>query len=176
VRTSAPEPVYVWDWPLRACHWALVLFVIIAWFTPNTWDGLHRFAGYTVLGLITFRLVWGFLGNRHSRFRSLPRRLRAAPRYVRDILHGNTGRYRGLNPAGAAMLIALLLALSISAITGAMQVTERYFGIWWVEDTHEYSSDATMVLVLIHVLGVLWMCIRQGENLVRSMVTGWKRR
>jgi cytochrome b len=175
-RINAPEPVYVWDWPLRACHWALAFFVVVAWFTPNTYDSLHRFAGYAVIGLIVFRLAWGFLGTRYSRFRTLRRRLRAMPQYLGGLRRGKTGRYFGLNPAGAAMLVALLLGLAISSITGAMQVTVRFFGVWWVEDTHAWSSNAVMILVLLHVLGVLWMGVRQGENLVRAMITGWKRR
>ena len=175
-RIDAPELVFVWDWPLRACHWALAFFVTLAWFTPNTFDSLHRFAGYTVLGLIVFRLGWGFIGSRYSRFRTLRRRLRAMPHYLVDLKHGKTGRYLGLNPAGAAMLVVLLLLLAISTITGWMQVTTRFFGVWWVEDSHAYSSDAIMVLALLQIVGVLWMAARQRENLVRAMITGWKRR
>ena len=171
-----PERILIWDWPLRAYHWALVIFVVIAWFTPNKYDSLHRFAGYTVLVLIVFRLGWGFLGSRYSRFRTLRRRLRAMPQYLRDLRHGKTGRYLGLNPAGAAMLVAVLLLLAISTITGWMQVTVRFFGVGWVEDSHAYSSDAVMILILLHVLGVLLMSVLQRENLVRSMITGWKRR
>jgi len=175
-RSSVPERILIWDWPLRAYHWALVIFVVIAWFTPNKYDSLHRFAGYTVLALIVFRLGWGFLGSRYSRFRTLRRRLRAMPQYLRDLRHGKTGRYLGLNPAGAAMLVAVLLLLAISTITGWMQVTVRIFDVGWVEDSHAYSSDAVMILILLHVLGVLLMSVLQRENLVRSMITGWKRR
>ena len=82
----------------------------------------------------------------------------------------------GLNPAGAAMMVALLSLLTISTITGAMEVTVSFFGVWWVEDTHALSSDAVMVLVVLHVLGVLVMCALQKENLVRAMISGWKRR
>ena len=175
-RLGAPDMVRVWDWPLRAYHWALAVFVLIAWFTPNKYDSLHRFAGYTVLGLIVFRLGWGFFGTRYSRFRTLKRRLRATPQYLWNLRRGKTGRYLGLNPAGAAMLVAMLLLLAVSTISGWMQVTVRFFGVWWVEDTHAFSSDAVMVLVVLHVLGVLVMCALQKENLVRAMISGWKRR
>lgn len=141
----------------------MAFFVVIAWLTPNKFDNLHRFAGYTVLGLVIFRLGWGFLGTHYARFRTLERRLRAMPQYLRDIGHGKTGRYLGLNPAGAAMLVAMLLLLAISTVTGRMRVTVRFFGVWWVEDTHAYSSDAVMVLALLHVLGVLWMSVRQEK-------------
>ena len=72
-RELAPSDMsdLVWDWPLRLWHWTLALFVFIAWFTPNKYDSLHRFAGYVVIGLLVFRVSWGFVGTRHSRFRTL---------------------------------------------------------------------------------------------------------
>lgn len=172
---SPAETVLVWDWPLRVWHWALAALVLIACVTPNIYDSLHRFAGYSVLGLLAFRLVWGFFGTRHSRFDKVGLKLRAAPSYLKNIARGRTGRYLGLNPAGAAMLVALLVLLVISAVSGAMQVTVRFFGVWWVEDTHAYSSNLIIALIGVHVAGTLLMSVLQGENLVRAMFTGRKR-
>jgi cytochrome b len=135
-RPDKPELVLVWDWPLRLWHWALAVFVSVAWFTPNQYDSLHRFAGYVVIGLLVFRLGW----------------------------------------AGAAMMVALLSLLTISTITGAMHVTVRFFGVWWVEDTHTYSSYAVMILVLLHVTGTVVTSVLQRENLIAAMFTGRKRR
>ena len=73
------------------------------------------------------------------------------------------------------MSVTLLVLLVVSAISGWMQVTVRFFGVAWVEDLHTYSSDLVMILVVVHVLGVLTMCVLQRENLVRAMITGWKR-
>lgn len=87
------------------------MFVVVAWFTATEYDSLHRFAGYVVIGLLVFRLGWGFFETRHSRFRMLRPRLRAAPAYLWALRRGNTGRYLGLNPAGAAMMLASLLLL-----------------------------------------------------------------
>ncbi|UPJ69458.1 cytochrome b/b6 domain-containing protein [Bradyrhizobium sp. 191] len=167
--------VAVWDLPLRLWHWVLAISVVIAWFTPTVYDGVHRIVGYAVIGLLAFRLLWGFMGSRYSRFRMLGVRLRAAPSYLWNLRRGMTGRYIGLNPAGSLMLVALLASLAISTITGAMSVTVTFFGVWWVEDTHHYSSDAVIVLVVLHVLGVVLMGILQGENLIRAMITGRKR-
>lgn len=166
--------VQVWDLPLRLWHWALAILVLIAWVTPNVHDGLHRLAGYAVIGLLAFRLLWGFCGTRYARFGKLGVRLRAAPRYIANLRRGITGRYIGLNPAGTAMMVALLLVLAVSAITGAMSVTVAFFGVWWVEDTHTYASDAVIVLVVLHVLGVIAMGVLQRQNLVRAMFTGRK--
>lgn len=166
----------VWDWPLRLWHWVLAVFVLVAWFTPNTHDGLHRFAGYVVIALLVFRMGWGFLGTRHSRFRRLLPRLRAVPSYLWGLRRRRTGRYLGLNPAGAAMLVALVVTLTVSSVTGAMQVTVTFFGVWWVEDTHTYSSDAVIILVILHVIGTILMSALQRENLPWAMITGRKRR
>ncbi|MBR0971815.1 cytochrome b/b6 domain-containing protein [Bradyrhizobium japonicum] len=173
-RTTS-RTVAVWDLPLRLWHWALAAGILAAWFTPTVHDGLHRIVGYTVIGLLAFRLVWGFRGSRYSRFRMVGVRLRAAPRYLWNLRRGITGRYIGLNPAGTLMLVALLASLAVSTITGAMSVTVTFFGVWWVEDTHHYSSDAVIVLVVLHVLGVLLMGLLQRENLIRAMITGRKR-
>lgn len=144
--------VQVWDLPLRLWHWALAILVLVAWVTPNVDDRLHRLAGYSVIGLLAFRLIWGFAGTRYARFGKLGVRLRAAPRYIWNLRRGITGRYIGLNPAGTVMLVALLLTLAVSAITGAMEVTVTFFGVWWIEDTHAYASDAVIILVGLHVL------------------------
>lgn len=172
---TASRTVAVWDLPLRLWHWALAASILAAWFTPTVYDRLHRILGYTVLALLAFRLVWGFWGSRYSRFRMVGVRLRAAPRYLLNLRRGITGRYIGLNPAGTLMLVALLLSIAVSAITGAMSVTVTFFGVWWVEDTHHYSSDAVMVLVVLHVVGVVLMGLLQRENLIRAMFTGRKR-
>ena len=167
--------VQVWDLPLRLWHWALAILVLIAWLTPNTYDRLHRIAGYAVIGLLAFRLIWGFAGTRYARFGRLGVRLRAAPRYIWNLRRGITGRYIGLNPAGTAMLVTLLLLLAVSAITGAMEVTVTFFGVWWAEDTHAYASDAVIILVGLHVLGAIVVGLLQRQNLVRAMFTGRKR-
>jgi cytochrome b len=172
---TASRTVEVWDLPLRLWHWALAISVLIAWFTPTVYDGLHRIVGYGVIGLLAFRLVWGVWGSRYSRFRMVGVRLRAAPGYLWNLRRGITGRYIGLNPAGTLMLVALLLSLAVSSITGAMSVTVTFFGVWWIEDTHAYSSDAVIILVVLHVVGVVLMGLLQRENLIRAMITGRKR-
>lgn len=177
-RTSArpgSKTVAVWDVPLRVWHWALAAFVLIACVTPNTHDALHRTAGYAVIGLLAFRLIWGVIGTRHSLLARISLKLRAAPRYMINIFRGETGRYLGLNPAGAAMLVAMVGLLFISTISGVMQVSLRFFGVWWIQEAHSLSSNAIMALIGVHLLGTLWMSVLQKENLARAMFTGRKR-
>ncbi|MGY3448284.1 cytochrome b/b6 domain-containing protein [Bradyrhizobium sp. USDA 4353] len=172
---SRSETVAVWDFPLRVWHWALAATVLVACVTPNRFDRLHRTAGYAVIGLLAFRLIWGLIGSRHSLFARISLKLRAAPQYIVGMLRGETGRYLGLNPAGAAMLVVMLALLIVSTISGLMQVSVRFFGVGWIEQAHALSSNAIIALIAVHVLGTLWMSLLQRENLARAMFTGRKR-
>ncbi|GLH80096.1 hypothetical protein SSBR45G_50050 [Bradyrhizobium sp. SSBR45G] len=172
---SRSDTVAIWDLPLRVWHWALAAFVLVACVTPNIFDALHRLAGYAVIGLLAFRLIWGVIGSRHSLFARISLKLRAAPQYIVGMLRGETGRYLGLNPAGAAMLVVMLALLIVSTISGVMQVSVRFFGVGWIEQAHSLSSNAVIALIAVHVLGTLWMSVLQRENLARAMVTGRKR-
>jgi cytochrome b len=174
--TSAPNIVAVWDLPLRVSHWTLAVSVPLAWLTANIFDTVHEIAGYTALGVVAFRIVWGFAGSRYARFAHFLRRPVTVARYLwRLVTRGRTGRYIGHNPAGAAMAVALLLLTAISCISGWMQITERWFGVEWVERLHAWSSHAVLVFAVVHVLAVLLMCVLQRENLVMAMITGRKR-
>jgi cytochrome b len=167
--------VVVWDWPLRLLHWTLAVSVLIAWFTANIFDTVHEIAGYTVIVVLVLRLIWAVAGNRYARLHQSIRPPRITFQYLRQLMRGETGRYLGLNPAGAVMAVALLLSLVVSSVSGWMQVTERYFGDEWVERVHTWSSNLVLGLAIVHVLGVLLVCALQKENLMRAMITGRKR-
>ena len=167
--------VDVWDVPLRVLHWILAAAVLIAYFSANVFDTVHEIAGYTVMALVVLRVAWGFVGTRYSQFRNSVRPPRVVLRFLGQIARGEPGRYLGLNPAGAAMAIVMLALLGVSTISGWMQITERFFGVDWVEMVHTVSSNAVMILVAVHILGVVVMCVMQKENLIRAMLTGKKR-
>jgi len=170
-----PAAVPVWDLPLRLIHWTLAASVLTAWFTANVFDAVHEIAGYTVIVVLVLRLIWAVAGNRYARLHKSVRPLRITLVYLRQLMRGEPGRYLGLNPAGAAMAVVLLLSLAVSSLSGWMQVTERYFGDEWVERVHTWSSNLVLTLAIVHVLGVLLVCVLQKENLVRAMITGKKR-
>ncbi len=121
-------------------------------------------------------MVWGMIGPRYARFGGVPKLLRAAPLYFWKLGHGRAGAYIGLNPAGALMLVAALALVLISAISGWMQITLRFFGVDWVQDIHTWSSYSVLVLSAFHVLGVVLASILQRQNLPAAMIIGRKRR
>ena len=171
--SSAPS-VLVWDLGVRVFHWTLLVSVLAAWFTPNVFNTAHNIAGYIVLGLLAYRLIWGFLGTRYARFRNFVKSPRIIACYFRDFLKGNAPRYLGHNPAGGAMIILMLLALTITSVSGYLSLTRRFFGVAWVQDTHSYSAYLVMAFAALHVIGVVLTSFLHRENLVRSMFTGRK--
>ena len=168
--------VYVWDLPIRLFHWSLAACIVVAWLSANVYETLHRIAGYSTIALVAFRLAWGLIGSRYARFDGLLALLRAAPRYLRKLGQGRAGAYIGLNPAGAAMLVVSLSLVLISAISGWLQITIRFFGVEWVEELHIWSSYSVLVLVALHVVGVGVASMLQRRNLTIAMISGRKQR
>lgn len=186
--TSAAAPdTRVWDILVRLFHWSLVAAFAVAWLTEDDFETLHQWAGYCVAGLLTFRIMWGLIGTRYARFTQFiysPARIK---RYLRSLLSAHPEHYMGHNPAGGAMVIALILCLGFTAFSGmALLATEGHgplagtlFAGWsedFLEEVHEFFANGALMLVLIHVAGVLVSSLLNHENLVRAMITGRKRK
>ncbi|MDE2516280.1 MAG: cytochrome b/b6 domain-containing protein [Rhodospirillales bacterium] len=167
--------VRVWDPVVRIFHWGLVCAFVTAWFSAARLETIHHLAGYAALGLIAIRLVWGVIGTRHARFSQFVRHPMTVLAYLRAIATGSEARHLGHNPAGGAMIVALILAVSGTAITGWMMTTNRYWGVAWVNQLHSLLAHGVLVLVGFHLAGVLLASLRHRENLVWSMISGRKR-
>jgi len=171
--SNAAKRIKVWDIGVRLFHWTMVVSVASAYFLAEQ-RVLHRRLGYVVIALIGFRLIWGLVGTHHARFVNFvpgPRRFFS---YLRDMARGREARYLGHNPAGAAMIVALLATLAAVAGTGYMVGMDAWFGVEWVEDAHKLLVNLLLVLVALHVGGVVLSSRRHRENLVLAMVTGKK--
>ncbi|MBU2360111.1 MAG: cytochrome b/b6 domain-containing protein [Alphaproteobacteria bacterium] len=165
--------VKVWDLGVRLFHWSLVASVGGAWvLTDPRW--LHRSIGYVVIGLIAFRLVWGLIGTRHARWADFIPGPGPLIRYLAAIVRGREARTLGHNPAGAAMIVALLALLSGICATGVMMGMDRYFGQDWVEHWHKWLVNGLLLLIVLHLAGVLLASLRHKENLVAAMIHGQK--
>lgn len=168
------QRILVWDVPTRVFHWLLVLSFTGAFLTAESerTRDIHVVLGYTLLGLIAFRLLWGFFGTRYAQFRSFLFRPGEIVAYVRSLFKGKSMHFVGHNPAGS-VAIWLLLGLGISTgVTGVMLFQD--IGGDVVEELHELVSNAMLAVVLIHIAGVVVNSLMHRENLVRSMVTGFK--
>lgn len=175
----------VWDLPLRVFHWLLVAAFFVAYLTEDDLLTVHVWAGYTVFGLLLFRLVWGFIGNPYARFANFLPKPADALSYVKDLAAKKAKRYIGHNPAGAVMIVLLLLSLLITTLTGfAVYGADQGAGPlafigsgnekFW-EESHELFANLTLLLVFVHILGVAAESYIHRENLAKAMWHGYKK-
>ena len=172
--STTPTKILVWDAPVRVFHWLLVLSFAGAYLTAESerWRLVHVSLGYTLGGLVAFRILWGLIGTRYARFASFVRGPAAVTRYVRAMLSGKPEHHIGHNPAGAVAIVLLLLS-SIAIVASGWTIYNDVGG-HWVEELHEGASNVMLIVVGVHVAGVLVASWLHRENLVRSMVTGKK--
>ena len=164
----------VWDAPTRVFHWLLAASFAGAFVTAESerWRLVHTTLGYTVAGLIVFRLLWGFAGTRHARFSAFVRGPRAVAAYLRSIVSRAPRHYTGHNPAGA---VAILLLLALGAAVTASGWLLESFDAHALEELHEGIANAMLAAVGVHVAGVVASSWIHRENLAGAMVNGYKR-
>ena len=166
--------ILVWDAPVRVFHWLMVACFATAYLTAETerWRLVHVTAGYTMAGLVAFRLLWGLWGTRHARFASFVRGPRAVLRYLKSLMSGAPDHHVGHNPAGAVAIVLLLGLTLVSTATGYALYNE--LGPEMLEDVHELAGNSLLAVVIAHVVAVVLSSRLHGENLVRAMITGFK--
>lgn len=173
--TEAQEKIKVWDIFVRIFHWSIVTGFILEMFLTEEGKSLHRWTGYVILALIVLRIIWGFTGSPHARFKDFfptPSRLMA---YAKQLIKGKEPRYIGHNPAGALMMLALILAMTGCCITGWMQGLDMFWGEEWLQETHEILANSILIMAILHVFAAIVESFRHHENLIWSMITGYKR-
>lgn len=200
----ANSSTYVWDPLVRIFHWSLVLAFTLAYLTEDDFMSVHEFAGYVVLGLVAFRVVWGVIGTRYARFTDFVYKPASVIKYIKSLATLHPPRYLGHNPAGGAMVIILLVMLVLTSWSGikayetetTQQATtgnginvslvrsayadddhdrNEHEGDEFWEDIHEGLANFTVLLVFLHVIGVFASSLLHRENLVRAMITGYKK-
>jgi cytochrome b len=191
MKTNTESPsrsVLVWDLPTRLFHWLLVILVIISFVTGNIGGNAmqyHEWSGFAILALLLFRIVWGFVGSRESRFVTFVQGSEAVIRYATKLLRRGSPAYLGHNPLGGWSIIVILFTLLVQAATGLFAnddiVTEGPLFDWvskptsdWFTRIHKLNQQVVIALVCVHVLAVLFHFFYKRENLVKPMITGVK--
>lgn len=166
--------VLVWDLPLRLFHWLLAASFIGAFVTAESerYRDVHFVLGYTVLGLLLFRVVWAFAGTRYARLSSFAFGPKAVLAYLRSMISGAPTHYVGHNPAGSWSIYAIGL---LGVVTGASgYALDNETGGRWMEALHEGAANTMLAVVILHVLGVIASSVLHRENLAKAMITGYK--
>ena len=173
--------IRIWDLPVRAFHWLLVVLVPLQWWTAEEeMMDLHILLGQITLGLILFRLFWGLIGSSTARFAGFVR----GPRAMLAYLSGRLPPAIGHNPVGALSVLAMLALLALQVGLGLFASDEDglYSGplAHWIDgdlseefaDWHETNFDVLMVVIGLHVAAILFYLVVKRDNLVAPMVTG----
>jgi len=178
------KKIRVWDLPTRLFHWSLALLVVVAVVTQNIGGNAmewHFRAGYAILTLLLFRVVWGVFGTYYARWR----RLFHAPSNFIAYLRGER-RYLGHNPLGSLSVLALLLTLLAQAGTGLFANDDiasegplaKFISKDWSDRLTWFHADVNapliFVLVGLHVAAIAWYGFGRRENLVKPMFSGDK--
>jgi cytochrome b len=177
--------VRLWDGPTRLVHWSLAGLIGFAWWSAEAgrleW---HRWSGYAVLGLLVFRLIWGFAGSASARFTGFVRGPAATLAYLRTLPERVHVEVPGHNPLGALSVLAILTVLIVQVVTGLFAVdidglesgplsdrvsfdTGRLLAHW-----HHLSFSALQALVALHLAAVAFYLAYKRSNLVGPMITG----
>jgi cytochrome b len=164
----------VWDAPVRVFHWLLVASFAAAYLTAESerWRLVHVTAGYTMAGLVAFRIVWGLVGTRHARFTDFVRGPRAILAYLKSLVARHPEHHAGHNPAGALAIVGLLLLAAATTASG--WATYNEVGGDWLEEVHEAFANGMLLLVIVHVAAVVLSSWLHRENLVGAMIHGRK--
>lgn len=164
----------VWDPLVRLFHWALVgCFAANALFVDDESD-LHVMIGYVIIGLVAFRLIWGFIGGRYARFKSFPPSASDALEQGADMVSGRVRIHVGHTPLGGLMIYNLLATLALIGLSGYLMTTDMFWGVEWPEELHEIAVSWAEVSVVLHIFAVIYESRRTKVNLPRAMVTGYK--
>lgn len=182
------QRVRVWDVPVRLFHWTLVVLIVTLYITAEVLDDaiqLHALAGYTVLTLVLFRILWGFFGNSRARFTDFVRGPGTVLRYALGVLHGHHEFHVGHNPLGGWMVVAMLAVLLLQTGLGLFSNDDITFegplAHWvskdtsdWLTGMHEVVFFILLVMVILHILAVVLHRFVYRDDLVVAMLTGRK--
>ncbi len=179
---ASPAQQLIWDWPTRCFHWLLVLAMVALFVTGKLGGNLmewHARAGYTVLGLVAFRLCWGVVGSTTARFSNFVR----GPKIILSWLRGRQRDSAGHNPLGALSVVAMILLIGIQAATGMFAnddvMTEGPYAAVVGKDVsdaltqvHKINSNVIAGLTLLHLAAIIVHATRKGRGFILAMVTG----
>ena len=171
---AAIPSIVVWPGWQRMLHWLLAAFALVA---LATWQGgaVHEISGYIALAAVLARITLGIAGPRAARFAAFVRGPSVTLHYARALRDGHPPRYINHTPLGAWMVVTLLLLGLLAGASGALYVTDRFWGESWAIRMHALAAWPFVVLVPLHLAGVLHASVAHRENLVRAMIDGRKR-
>ncbi|EGR2359296.1 cytochrome b [Vibrio parahaemolyticus] len=159
-----------WDPVVKVTHWAAAILFLLNFFVTKAGSDVHQYIGYTLVGIIIIRLVWGCIAPPPARLTSFLPSIPNAIKHIKEVIKTNTDSHSGHNPAGAIMIWGIWSGLIISGVSGFMMETDQYWGEDWVELVHNGAVNITFICVCIHVCAVIMMSRMAGHSYLRYML------
>jgi cytochrome b len=177
---AAARTVRVWDIPTRLTHWLLAVLIPFSWWSA-AYDHLpwHRLSGYAILGLLVFRMIWGFVGSPTARFSQFLR----GPAGVAAYLTGKAKAVAGHNPLGGWSVVAMLMVLAAQVGLGLFSVDEDSVEAGPLSSLVSFDTGRViarlhhrlfwvlLALICLHLAAIAVYALRR-RNLVWPMITG----
>jgi len=176
------KKIRVWDLPTRVFHWLFAIVIIGALITINLDETeLHAKFGYAAFVLVTFRIIWGFVGPQHARFSNFVPSIAIVKAFIKHPVYDQLGH----NPLGALSVIAILFIILLQATTGLFTDDEIIFQgplshlvsstvVSFLTGVHEINSNVIYALVGLHFAAIFYYQKVKKENLIKPMLTGDK--
>lgn len=177
----------IWDIPTRLFHWGIVITLCYSWYSMEIEGDLdhHFLSGYTALGLILFRIIWGIIGSRYAKYGSFIYKPSEFIAYLKGFFNRDGGKYAGHNPLGGLSVFALLVVILIQTGTGMFADDEYYYfaplndyvsgsTAGRITEFHGANAKVILGLAVLHILAILFYRLYKREKLVLAMITGKK--
>jgi len=177
----------IWDLPTRLFHWTLTVLICGSWYTVEVAGDMdtHMLIGQTILVLVLFRIVWGFVGTRHARFAAFAYGPGDIAAYARSLAGRSGTGYAGHNPLGGAVVF-LMLALVLAQTATGLFATDGDFYSGPLNDLisaragnrvtefHELNFNVLLLVIIVHIAAAFFYLLFKRENLIAAMITGRK--
>jgi cytochrome b len=188
VQNKTQIKTLIWDLPTRGFHWALVICLTGSWVTAELgfeWTETHFILGYTSLGLIVFRIIWGFIGPAHARFSAFLRGPASVMASARQLTNRNPSSYVGHNPIGGWSTLLFLIVVAVQATTGLFISDDIFYAGPYngvvssstageLAGIHHLNFNLLQGLVVVHLAAIFWYQWGKRTNLIAPMVSGYK--
>lgn len=184
--SNSTQAIRIWDWPVRLTHWLFVACIVVSWWTAeeNVMDW-HRYSGYALLGLLIFRIYWGFFGSSSARFSHFLRGPSGLMAYLRESRDAH--RDAGHNPLGGLSVVVMLtlmlaqvvIGLFVSDVdgieSGPLSHLVSFDASRTLADIHEVVFNVILTFIGLHIAAILFYVLVKRDNLVGAMLTGQRR-
>lgn len=175
----------LWDWPVRVCHWSIVLLVAACWWTIEIREVVyHTYCAYALLGVVVFRIYWGFVGSQTARFSHFVTSPRKALIYLKSIGKRDSPVAVGHNPIGGYSALVLLLLLLVQIGLGLFSIDVDGFDggpfmdafkfrtARMITEWHETGFNVLLGFIALHIAAISYYLIWRKQNLTAAMIHG----